>query len=174
MTSAALPRPAGLGAAGRVLERSGWGPALPFLLPALVGFTVFHLWPTLRGFYLSLTDWNLLTEPQFVGLKNFETLLGDKLFWNAMVVTVEYVVINIGLQTVLALGIAVLLDRLTRSVVIRSVVLLPWLISNVVVALVFLWILDYSLGSATASSRRSGSGASRSSATSCWRSRRSR
>lgn len=122
------------------------GVALLFLAPALFGFLVFHFLPTVRGFYLSLTDWNLLGEPTFVGLDNFQTLLGDELFWNALVVTLEYVVINIGLQTILAVGIAVLMDRLTKSVFIRATILLPYLIPNVVAALVFLWILDFNLG----------------------------
>jgi multiple sugar transport system permease protein len=61
-------------------------------------------------------------------------------------VTTEYVLINIGLQTALAIGIALLMDRLTRSTVLRSLILVPWLISNVVVAMTFLWILDFNLG----------------------------
>jgi multiple sugar transport system permease protein len=73
-------------------------------------------------------------------------MLADELFWNALVVTVEYVIINIGIQTVLALGIAVLLDRLTRSTVIRSIMVAPWLMPNVIAALTFLWLLDYNLG----------------------------
>lgn len=128
------------------LDRTGWPAALPFLAVALFGFTVFQLVPTVRGFFYSLTDWNLLQEPKFIGLTNFQKILNDKVFWNALVVTVEYVVINIALQTALALGIAVLMDRLTRSVALRSVILLPWLISNVVVAMTFLWMLDFNLG----------------------------
>ncbi len=122
------------------------GIALLFLAPALLGFLVFHLLPTIRGFYLSLTDWTLLGEPHFIGLENFQEVVGDELFWNALVVTLEYVVINIGLQTVLAVGLAVLMDRLTKSVFIRATILLPYLIPNVVAALVFLWMLDFSLG----------------------------
>jgi multiple sugar transport system permease protein len=58
----------------------------------------------------------------------------------------QYVLINIGFQTVLALFVAVLLHRFTRSIVIRGVILVPYLISNVIVALVFWWLLDFNLG----------------------------
>jgi multiple sugar transport system permease protein len=122
------------------------GAALVFIAPALLGFVTFFLWPTIRGFYLSLTDWNLLSEPNFVGLQNYQDLVRDPLFWNAMKVTSEYVLINIGLQTFLALGLAVLMQRLTRSLLIRGIVILPYMVSNVVIALVWLWLLDLKLG----------------------------
>jgi multiple sugar transport system permease protein len=53
---------------------------------------------------------------------------------------------NIGLQTVLALGLAMLMYRLTQSSLVRGVVLLPYLIANVIVALVWYWMLDVQLG----------------------------
>jgi multiple sugar transport system permease protein len=122
------------------------GVAMVFLLPATVGFLTFYLWPTIRGFYLSLTEYSLLAPPEFVGLDNFQRLAQDSLFWNSLKVTVEYVVINIGLQTLLALGLAVLMQRLTRSTVIRGALMLPFLIANVIVALVWYYMLDYQLG----------------------------
>jgi multiple sugar transport system permease protein len=61
-------------------------------------------------------------------------------------VTVYYVVLNIGFQTALALVIAVLMQRLTRRTWLRGIVLTPYLVSNVVAGMVFLWILDYQLG----------------------------
>ena len=73
-------------------------------------------------------------------------MLEDPVFWNAAGVTIYYVVVNIGVQTVLALLIAVLMHRLTQSTWVRSIVLTPYLVSNVVAALVFMWILDTQLG----------------------------
>jgi multiple sugar transport system permease protein len=129
--------------------RGGWreaGVAWLFLLPALLGFLVFFLYPTLRGFYLSFTDYDLLSAPQWVGGKNFEKLVGDPLFWNSLKVTLEYVVINIGVQTFVALGLALLMHRLAKSTVIRGIILLPYLISSVVVALLWYWMADVNLG----------------------------
>ncbi|MET0423938.1 MAG: sugar ABC transporter permease [Actinoplanes sp.] len=120
--------------------------ALLFIAPALIGFLVFLVWPTLRGIYLSFTSFNLLTPPEFTGLDNYVRMVQDPVFWNAMKVTVYYVVVNIALQTVLALVIAVMMQRLTRRTWLRGVVLTPYLVSNVVAAMVFLWILDYQLG----------------------------
>lgn len=120
--------------------------ALVFLLPAAVGFGVFYLWPTLRTMYLSFTDYSLLAPPEWVGAENYRRLFQDPLFWNSLRVTVEYVVINIGVQTVVALGLAVLMHRLTRSGLIRGVLLLPYLVANVVVALIWYTMLDAQLG----------------------------
>jgi multiple sugar transport system permease protein len=120
--------------------------ALAFIAPALVGFLLFFIWPTVRGIYLSFTSFNLLTPPEWTGLTNYVRMVQDPIFWNAMRVTLVYVVINIVLQTVLALVIAVMMQRLTKRTWVRGVVLTPYLVSNVVAAMVFLWILDYQLG----------------------------
>ncbi|WP_234320013.1 carbohydrate ABC transporter permease [Streptomyces sp. SBT349] len=122
------------------------GVALVFLAPALLGFLTFYAWPTVRGLYLSFTDYDLLSAPEFSGLDNYRRLMEDEVFWNSLWVTLQYVFINIGAQTVIALGLAVLIHRLTRSTVIRGVILLPYLISNVVVALVWYWMADFNLG----------------------------
>jgi multiple sugar transport system permease protein len=120
--------------------------AIMFILPALIGFLIFMVWPTLRGIYLSFTKFNLLTPPKFNGLDNYVRMVQDPVFWNALKVTVYYVVVNIGVQTILALVIAVMMQRLTKRTWLRGIVLTPYLVSNVVAALAFLWVLDYQLG----------------------------
>lgn len=120
--------------------------ALAFIAPAMLGLAVFLVWPALRGIWFSFTDYNLLTPARWTGLANYRRMVSDPIFWNAVRVTLYYVALNIGLQTVLALVIAVMMQRLTRRTWLRAVVLTPYLVSNVVAAMVFLWILDYQLG----------------------------
>jgi multiple sugar transport system permease protein len=121
--------------------------ALLFLAPAFVGFVVFYAYPALRGLYLSFTNYNLLSQKgEWIGLRNYKAMIHDALFWNALGTTFKYVVINITIQTVLALAIAVLMHRLTKSVVVRGILVLPWLIPNVVLALLWMWMLDPNLG----------------------------
>lgn len=131
---------------GRKRARGDLRVALLFIAPAALGFVVFFLAPTIRGLWYSFTDQNLIGGGAFIGFDNFTRLFADPLFWNALGVTVYYVVINIGVQTVLAVGIAVLLHRLTTSVAIRGIVLLPYLVANVVVALIWFYMFDYSTG----------------------------
>ena len=120
--------------------------AMIFIAPATLGFVVFYIWPTLRGAYLSFTEYSLLSAPKFNGLANYDRMIHDSFFWTALGVTVEYVVINIGLQTVLAVGIAMLMYRLTKSITVRAIILAPYLVANVVVALVWYWMLDVQVG----------------------------
>jgi multiple sugar transport system permease protein len=123
-------------------RRAGW----LFLLPVLVGFAVFYGYPAARGVWYSVTDYNMLNTATYVGAENYTKLLRDEQFWNAMLVTAWYVVLNIGSQTLLALGIASLMHRLTRSVVLRATLLLPWLVPNVTIGLLWMWLLDTNLG----------------------------
>jgi len=117
-----------------------------FLLPVLLGFAVFYLYPTVRGAWYSLTDYSLLNTPRFVGSDNYAELVKDPKFWDSMKVTAYYVILNIGSQTLIALGLAALMHRLTRSVVLRAALLLPWLVPNVTVGLLWMWLLDANLG----------------------------
>jgi multiple sugar transport system permease protein len=130
----------------RAPERGDGRLAALFVAPAMVGFLVFLLWPTLRGVWLSFTRFNLLTPAEWTGLDNYVRMVHDPIFWRSLTTTVEYVVINISVQTVLALGIAVLLQRLTRSALLRGIVLAPYLVSNVVTGIVFVWVLDTRMG----------------------------
>ena len=116
------------------------------LAPALVGFVLFYAWPTLLAAGLSFTDWNLLSPPRWVGGANYAELMQDGRFWNGMKLSAVYALLNIPLQTVLGLGLAVAMHRLTQSLWVKSVVLMPYLMSNVLVALVWLWLLDPALG----------------------------
>ncbi len=144
VASTATGHPTGKGARRRPHDDTRL--ALMFIAPAFLGYCVFLLWPTLRGIYLSFTRFNLLTPPKWVGLDNYVRMVHDPIFWNSMKVTLEYVVLNIAFQTALALVIAVMMQRLTKKTWLRGIVLTPYLVSNVVAAMVFIWILDYQLG----------------------------
>jgi multiple sugar transport system permease protein len=120
--------------------------ALLFILPSLIGFTVFYAIPAVRGVFISFTNWDLLTPAKSVGLANYAKLLQDPNFWNSLKVTVYYVLLNIPLQTALAMVIAVMMSRLTKSIIIRAMIILPWLMPGVVVGLLWLWLLDPTIG----------------------------
>lgn len=120
--------------------------AMVFILPAMIGFLVFFLYPAIRGFYLSMTNYNLLSAPKFVGLTNYSKLFSDPLFWNGLSVTTYYVVINIVIQTIVAIGLAVMMDRVVKRTLTKGIILLPYFIANVIVALVWFWMLDAQLG----------------------------
>jgi multiple sugar transport system permease protein len=129
---------ADVGGSGRV--------AMLFILPSAIGFLVFYVVPLIRGLYTSLTDYNVLQPPTFIGLGNYRQLWDDPMFWNALKVTAEYVAINISTQMIGALGIALLMERLTRSIFVRCALVFPWLVPNVAVATISLFMLDRTVG----------------------------
>ena len=142
MPSVTLSIFSSLAATRRAETLTGW----LLVLPAFIGFLLFYAWPTLRALGVSFTDWNLLRPAQFVGLDNYAAMVQDDKFWNGMKLAGVYALLNIPLQTLLGLGLAVAMHRLTQSLFVKSVVLLPYLLSNVLVAMVWLWLLDPVLG----------------------------
>lgn len=120
--------------------------AFLFILPSLIGFTVFYAVPAVRGLWISFTNWDLLRPAKFIGIENYIKLAQDREMWNALSVTVYYVLLNIPLQTMLAMIIAVMMYRLTKSMLIRALIILPWLMPPVVVGLIWLWLLDPNIG----------------------------
>ncbi|HZX01464.1 sugar ABC transporter permease [Kribbella sp.] len=142
---AAAARPRVKTAAGPA-HRSDWKLALVLILPATAGFIAFAAVPVLRGIYLSFTRFRILTPATWTGLDNYRELLGDTVFWKSLAVTAEYVVLSVGVGLAVSLATAVIMHRLTRSAVIRGLVLLPFLVSGVVAALIWQWMLDPGLG----------------------------
>lgn len=120
--------------------------AWAFVAPSLIGFLVFFAVPSVRGLLMSFTNWDLLRPAKFVGLANYVRLFGDADFLHALRVTGYYVLLNIPIQTTLALGIAVMMDKFSKSTAIRGILVLPWLLPNIVVALIWLWLLDPTMG----------------------------
>ncbi|MEU8489418.1 sugar ABC transporter permease [Streptomyces sp. NPDC048641] len=127
-------------------HRGDWRLALLLIAPAVLGFAVFAVYPTLRGVYLSFTDFKILTPPVWSGFDNIRTLISDEKFWHSLRVTVYFVVLSVGIGLTVSLVTAVVLHRLTKSTVVRGLVILPFLISGVVAGLVWQWMLDPQLG----------------------------
>jgi len=120
--------------------------ALIMITPAVIGFLVFFAYPTIQGVYYSFTDFHVLSAPNWVGLDNFRELLGDDVFWHSLLVTVYFVVLSVVFGILISLVTAVIMHRLTKSTLIRGLILLPFLISGVIAAMTWSWMMDPGLG----------------------------
>ena len=122
----------------RAWRRNGAG--YLFLLPWLVGFFGLTLGPTLASLYLSFTNFDLLSPPRWIGLENFQFMFtSDARFWQALNVTFTYVIWSVPLKLLVALGIAMLLDKGIRGAgLYRALFYLPSLI-GASVAVAVLW-----------------------------------
>jgi multiple sugar transport system permease protein len=97
----------------------------------------------IASLYLAFTDYNLLQDPNFVGLENIQRMLGDERLGKSLVATLTYVVVSVPIQLAVALGLALLLDRGIRGLALyRSMLYLPSLL-GASVAIAVLWRLVF-------------------------------
>jgi ABC-type sugar transport system permease subunit len=117
-----------------------------FILPYVVFFASFVAYPLVFSFILLFHRWNIVTPMEWIGLKNFERLFGDPLFFKAIINTLKFLLIHIPLQMIVALGLAVVLNsKLKFRGVFRAVFFLPVVVSGVVVTI--LWQSLYAFDS---------------------------
>lgn len=115
--------------------------AYAFILPVLILFLVFRVWPSLHAFAISFQDYQITGESEFLGLANYRRLLGDPVFWDALRVTIVYAMIAVPLTTIIALMLALLINRTLRGIgFFRAVFFLPYITSFVLVAIIWKWI----------------------------------
>src|SRR5256885_16089432 len=99
---------------------------LTFMAPALIGITVFFVYPLIMAVYFSLTKYNLLTPPEFVGLKNYQNMLHDENLIKATKNTIWLVLVMVPTQGLFGLGTGVLLGSMKRSATLyRTIFYLP-------------------------------------------------
>ena len=112
-----------------------------FIMPWLLGFLIWNLFPLLASLYLSLTNYNVLQAPDIVGLANYQKLLGeDDQFWASLRLTMAYAALTVPLGLALSLLAATLLNQGVRGVgVWRTLYYLPAVLPAFVTAL--LWRL---------------------------------
>ena len=121
--------------------------AAPFVLPSLAGVVLFLLIPVVIVLVLSFFRWNFLQPPQWVGFSNFVTMTRDDHVFHALLVTAYYVLWNIPLQTVLALGLAMLLNRRLPALgLFRALYVLPYMSTPVAMAVVWSWMFNGQTG----------------------------
>jgi multiple sugar transport system permease protein len=118
-----------------------------FLAPALVVLAAFTLYPMLQAAYLSLTNYNLIRAAEWVGLDNYVELFRDPSFWNAFGNTILYAVVVTPVTVVLALALAVFLNRqFAGRGFVRTAIFLPFIVSLGIIAIAWTFLLDPNIG----------------------------
>ncbi|GAB3838399.1 carbohydrate ABC transporter permease [Kribbella italica] len=110
-----------------------------FLTPWLIGLVAITLGPILASLYLAFTDYSLLKPPEWIGLANFQEMLTDRRLHKSLLVTFQYVFVSVPLQLLMALGLAIVLNKGIRGLgFYRSVFYLPSLLAGSV-SIAILW-----------------------------------
>lgn len=128
-------------------ERRAVGKGLFFICPFLVGFSVFTIYPVVMSFYYSLTEFDGVSAPVFVGAAKYGELLTDELFWLSLWNTFYYTVLAVPLGIVVALGLALLLNMKLRGISLyRAMFFVPSIVPVVASSVLWIWFLNPQYG----------------------------
>jgi len=125
--------------------------ATPYLLlaPTMILLTLFLLYPLLNIGYFSLQQYNV-SQPWdngFIGLGNFQTMLADDLFWWSLWVAAKWVVVQVGLQLIFGLILALIVNEAFRGRgLARAVLFSPWAVSGVLTTTIWLLLYNPAVG----------------------------
>lgn len=121
---------------------------LVFELPAAILFTVILFVPIVYAFYISMCDWNALTRPEFIGLKNYiELFQKDKIFRDALKNSIFFTLFSLITQQILGLVLAVILNNLRWGKnTFKNIYYLPCVLSSAALGLLFSFLLKPNMG----------------------------
>lgn len=114
-----------------------------FLLPALLVLSLTVFYPALQAFYFSFTqfEYDITQPPMWIGLENFQRLLGDRVFWQTLGNTLLYLIGVVPILVVMPLGLAILVNRALPGVRwFRAAYYTPVVISMVVAGIAWRWL----------------------------------
>jgi multiple sugar transport system permease protein/raffinose/stachyose/melibiose transport system permease protein len=115
-----------------------------FVLPSLVIYVIFFLYPFFSSIYLSLTDWDgVQPVMNFVGLENYQRMLNDPLVWRSLAHNVIWVIIGTASPVIIGLLLAMLLwGRIRGRLLFRTLYFMPVVLSSVVIGIIWGWIYN--------------------------------
>ena len=119
-----------------------------FVLPWIIGFLIFTLYPILSSLYYSLCDYNVISAPRFVGLRNYEKLFRDRTFIKACQNTLYMIGVGVPITTLTAVTVSLLLNNksLRGTSWMRVVFFIPTLVPTVVGCLLWIWVMQPETG----------------------------
>ncbi len=117
-------------------------------LPAAIIFTLFYFVPFIANLRYSLTKWDRITDPEFVGIRNFVNLLtNDDLFYQVLGNNLKFTFLVVVFQTVFSLIFALFLIKNTRAnIALRTLFFFPTILSSVSVGMIWLFMYDPNFG----------------------------
>ncbi|MBM7791364.1 carbohydrate ABC transporter permease [Tenggerimyces flavus] len=119
------------------------------LTPTVVVYGVYTVYPIVASYWYSLVEWNGFEATKtFVGLRNYQEVFGDHLFWNAFWITVLFVVVVVPAKVVLTLLLAILLNspKLPFATFFRTAFFLPVVTTTAIVGVVMQFVFDPASG----------------------------
>jgi multiple sugar transport system permease protein len=129
------------------IERRNLRNGLLFISPWLLGFLVLGVFPILYTFFLSLTRYSGLKEPEFIGTQNYERMLGEPMFWKAVYNTLYYTMLAVPIGVVVAMVLALAMNQRIREIAIyRAMFYVPAILPVFAISFVFIIMLNPGYG----------------------------
>lgn len=129
------------------LERAETLAGLAFISPWFIGFLIFTAGPMVISLFLSLTEYNIISPPKFIGLANYQELLTDPRLGLSLGNSFYYALLHVPLTIITALALAMMLHRVGRAAgFFRTAFYLPSITPSVAVGTLFLWMLNPRVG----------------------------
>lgn len=129
-----------------LLERQRRRLVVPFLLPALLLYGLFMLYPAFTTFYVAMTDWNGVTAPTWVATGNFQRLVGDPLFTDTIGHTLWFTVLGALVLFPAAMFFGYVTQKLRFGRLYRFLILAPVALSVTTAALLWKFLVDPNFG----------------------------
>lgn len=119
-----------------------------FILPAVILFALFFLWPAAIGIFYSITNYRGLPNYKIVGMANYAKLLTDENFWSALIRTFEFIIFSVPINICASLLAAILVTsrKAIAPNLAKLIFFLPWLVSPIISGLLWRWIFGEGFG----------------------------
>ena len=131
----------------RKLKKSELIQGCLFIAPALIVIICFTLIPICLAVHTSFHATKYAVVGDFVGLKNYKEVLGKSIGWKNIFNSVQYVLMSLLLALPLGVGIGTLLNRKIRGIgLLRTLIIIPWILSQTVTALLWKWLINGNYG----------------------------
>jgi putative chitobiose transport system permease protein len=113
-----------------------------FLAPALALIGIFVIFPILAVVYFSFTEWDIVRPPMWIGIQNYQQLVGDPTFWKALINSIVYLLVT---PTIIALsvGLAIVVNRKLRGInIFRALYFVPAVSGSIAIGIAWRWLFD--------------------------------
>jgi multiple sugar transport system permease protein len=127
------------------MTRKNLTTGLLFISPWIIGFLFFTAYPLISSFYYSLTDYDIINAPVFVGLENYKTLFtGDDMFYKVLKNTFFMIFIGLTIITICTVFISILLNnkKVKGMAFFRVIFFIPTLVPFVILSILWVWVLQ--------------------------------
>ncbi|MGI5977329.1 MAG: carbohydrate ABC transporter permease [Candidatus Limivicinus sp.] len=129
------------------MKKNQFSVAMVFLLPFLLLFFIFRLFPSVAGVAVSFTSWNIIGKPSFAGLANFKALFHDQYFYIALLNTLKFMLYCLPPLVILGLLFALMLNsEIKGRNLARTFIFMPYVLTPAVIGVIWYFLYNTNSG----------------------------